>query len=187
MSNNLILVMRNSSVYHPGPVRARGSPRPSGDAETFWSLGKCNKLHEILAEADRCPKTSGSRCPKVAAVFGHGRHTTWFNPGPVRARGSPRPSGDIAHPYVTLRCDYREHLTPTQRRARQDDPPQRSLPPHSGGRGRTALHNATFPRPSTTQSLGRPTLVVVNQSVSECPCPPQPPCHALLLLLPLDH
>ena len=35
MSNNLILVIRDSSVYHPGPVRARGSLRPSGNALPF--------------------------------------------------------------------------------------------------------------------------------------------------------
>ena len=42
----------------------------------------------------------------------------------------------IAHLYVTLGCDYREHLTPTQRRARQDGPPQRNLP--------ATFHNAIF-------------------------------------------
>ena len=71
--------------YNHGPIRARGS----------WGTVK---THDILAEADvrMLPNTCGGRCPKAAAVFGHGQHTTWFNPGPVRARGFLRPAGDAA-------------------------------------------------------------------------------------------
>ena len=63
---------------------------------------------------------------------------------------------------------------------RQDGPPQQRADPHSGGRGgrgrQDGLPQRSLPPTRTTY------LVVVN-----LPCLPQPPCHALLLLLPLDH
>ena len=118
-----------------GPVRARGS---------WGSVKKAAKhLRGQVSEKSREQMSKG--CRRVRPWPAH--HVRMFaetdvrmfaeaDLGPVRARGSPRPSGDIAHPYVTLGCDYREHLIPTQRRARQDGPPQRNLPP--------TFHNAIF-------------------------------------------
>ena len=141
-----------------GPVRARGS---------WGSVKAAEHLRGQVSEKSREQMSKG--CRRVRPWPAH--HVRMFaetdvrmfaeaDLGPVRARGSPRPSGrtsslyrrfflnaqindgcpiclkGIAHLYVTLGCDYREHLTPTPRRARQDGPPQRSLP--------ATFHNAIF-------------------------------------------
>ena len=140
-----------------GPVRARGS---------WGSVKAAKHLRGQVTDVRRNLRKQMSKgCRRVRPWPAHHvrmfaetdvRMFAEADLGPVRARGSPRPRraftfvffrihrvtmsarvfGGDRSPYVTLGCDYREHLIPTQRRARQDGPPQRNLP--------ATFHNAIF-------------------------------------------